>query len=177
MAFDGDGDGDGSHSNSNGNSNSNSNSNRHSNSNNNIGQGSAVWTHDIGSLVAEYVAYLEIMQHFREELPRRTGTGTGMGTGHGRIVDVSYEALIASPESVMRSIVTDKDVLGLEWDPRVMHHTESNRSVRTSIIPDNIYHSKSWQKYSTQLQPLLKLLRGHMPRLKALNAWPEQYKL
>ena len=134
-----------------------------------------MWTHDIGSLVAEYVMYLEIMQHFREELPRSTGVGTG--TGHGRIVDVSYEALIASPEEVMRSIVTDKDVLGLEWDPRVMHHTESNRSVRTSSTSYNIYHSGSWQKYSIQLQPLRKLLRGYIPRLMALNAWPEQYVL
>jgi hypothetical protein len=71
---------------------------------------SLVWTKDISALAIEYVIYLEIMQHFRNELPK------------GRIVDVSYEALIAAPEATMRRIVTSKNILGLPWDPMVMRY-------------------------------------------------------
>jgi hypothetical protein len=52
----------------------------------------AVWTLDVDTMVEEYVAYLEIMHHFRQQLP-------------GRVVDVSYEALLARPERTMRAIL------------------------------------------------------------------------
>ena len=55
----------------------------------------AMYAHNHTTLVAEYVLYLEIMAHFKRELPP------------GRIIDVSYEALVASPEAVLRPIITD----------------------------------------------------------------------
>jgi hypothetical protein len=32
-------------------------------------------------------------------------------------------------------------------------------------------------KYGQYLKPLIDELNSHMPRLKSLKAWPEQYKL
>ena len=123
----------------------------------------AMWAHDMTSLVTEYVIYLEIMQHFRNELPR------------GRIVDVSYESLIASPERVMREIVTSRHVLGLSWDPMVMRYTESNRTVHASYVRRSTYPSGGWRKYAKELEPLIRELSSHIPRLRAINAWPEIY--
>ena len=61
-----------------------------------------VWTLDMETLLVEYTLYLEIIQHYRNILPRQ-----------GRLIDVSYEALVTNPEAVIKDIVTKK--LQLQW--------------------------------------------------------------
>jgi hypothetical protein len=126
---------------------------------------SAMWAHNVTTLVAEYVIYLEIMQHFRNELPK------------GRIIDVSYEALIAAPEATMRRIVTSTDILGLSWDPMVMRFTESNRTIHTASVlqvKKPIYSNSVgiWRKYQKELKPVISELQKQTPRLIALGALP-----
>jgi len=74
----------------------------------------APWALDQESLAFEYLNYLEIMDHYRTVLP-------------GRIVDVSYEQLVSSPESVMKPLLQR---LGLPWDENVLKfHQYTNRTV------------------------------------------------
>jgi len=61
-----------------------------------------IWTLDMETLIVEYTLYLEIIQHYRTILPRQ-----------GRLIDVSYEALVTNPEAVIKDIVTKK--LQLQW--------------------------------------------------------------
>lgn len=61
-----------------------------------------VWTLDMETLLVEYTLYLEIIQHYRNILPRQ-----------GRLIDVSYEAIVTNPEAVIKDIVTKK--LQLQW--------------------------------------------------------------
>ena len=61
-----------------------------------------VWTLDVETLVVEYSLYLEIIQHYRNILPRQ-----------GRLIDISYEALVTNPEAVIKDIITKK--LQLQW--------------------------------------------------------------
>lgn len=80
---------------------------------NRFGDPSAAYTMNVTELVREYGMYLEIMQHFREELPDAQKT----------IIDVRYEELVVSPQRVLRNLIVDK--LGLEWDPAVLKHEEA----------------------------------------------------
>lgn len=74
------------------------------------------WSMNITALINQYVAYLDIMHHFREVLPRR-------------VVDIQYEDLVHKPEAVMRQVL---QVLGLPWDPAVLNFHSSDRVSQTN---------------------------------------------
>lgn len=69
---------------------------------NNFESTDTIWTLDMDTLIVEYSLYLEIIQHYRNVLPRK-----------GIMIDVSYEALVTAPEAVMKDIITKK--LQLKW--------------------------------------------------------------
>jgi hypothetical protein len=124
-----------------------------------FGSNAAVWTLSTETLVAEYALYLETLQHFRRELP-------------GRVVDVSYEALVAAPESTLRALLSR---LGLPWDASVLRHHDRRRVVHTASalqVDKKLYtHSVGgWRRYAHQLRPLVAELQRHLPRLRAANA-------
>ena len=77
--------------------------------------GGLEWSLSVEHLVSVYVQYLEIMNHFRKVLP-------------GRVLDVSYEQLVADPERVMKNIIAK---LKLDWDPNVLQFHKTNRTVHT----------------------------------------------
>jgi len=86
--------------------------------------GGLEWSLDVNHLVAHYVQYLKIVNHFRKVLP-------------GRVLDVSYEQLVADPERVMKNVIAK---LKLDWDPNVLQFHKSNRTVHThsmSQVSDN----------------------------------------
>jgi Sulfotransferase family len=73
------------------------------------------YTWNYKHMVHEYALYLRVMSHFRKQLP-------------GRIIDVSYEQLVKSPEKVMRGVLS---ALKLDWDPNVLEFHSTNRNIQT----------------------------------------------
>ena len=119
------------------------------------------WSLDFDLLVDQYVAYLEIMAHFRKVLP-------------GRVYDVRYEELVEDPERVMRGVVKH---IGVGWDSSILEFYRSNRSVQTmssSQVRQKLYISSigGWTKYADELAPMIKRFRKHLPRLKEQGALP-----
>ena len=78
------------------------------------------------------------------------------------ILDVSYEALVANPEPMIRRIV---DFAGLDWNPACLTPQFSERSVGTANQfqvrqPINRASVGRWRHYEEWIQPLVKSLGG-----------------
>ena len=72
--------------------------------------------HELGRYVR---AYEELMEHWHAVLPP------------GRMLEVSYEALVADPEAGAKRILAHCD---LDWDPQVLRYWESKRPVRSASL-------------------------------------------
>jgi len=123
---------------------------------------SMIFAIDAKVLTYEYTLYLEIMAHFRRELPNR-------------IIDVSYEWLVSNPEEIMRPLIEDH--FGLPWSPRVLAHHQENRTVNTLSVHQvrkPIYKSSigGWRKFSKQLLTMAQSFVRHYSRLAEAKAFP-----
>jgi hypothetical protein len=104
--------------------------------------------YDFADIGAEYRRVAEIMDHWRGVLP-------------GRVIEVSYEQLIATPETQIRWLVTR--ACGLAWDPACLRFHQTERSVRTASagqVRQPIFHSSlaRRRRYEKHLAPLLEAL-------------------
>lgn len=73
-----------------------------------------------------------------------------------RVLEVSYEALVADPEAQARQVLT---LCGLDWDPAVLDHTASTRQVNTASVAQvrqPVYDTSvaRWRRYGANLKPL-----------------------
>ena len=121
------------------------------------------WSLNQEHLTQTYAIYLEIMHHFRSVLPNR-------------IMDVSYEELVNSPEEVMRKVLLK---LGLPWDPKVLEYHKRRRMVQThssAQVRKNIYkHSVgAWRKYLHQMIPAINSLKNYLKVLEERDALPHK---
>lgn len=103
---------------------------------------------DLAQIGREYARYRAVMDHWREVLP-------------GRVSDVGYEALVSSPESEIRALVTE--VCGLPWAPECLDFHHTRRPVATASaaqVRRPIYASSvgRWRRYEAHLGPLLDAL-------------------
>jgi len=105
------------------------------------------YTASAAMLVQKYTIYLQMMQHWRLNLPP------------GRLVEVSYESLIAVPETVMRNIVSNH--LQLPWDQAVLRHQDARRgsiAMTASMfqVRQQIYNTSvgTWRQYADYLSPV-----------------------
>lgn len=111
--------------------------------------GAYSFSYDLDELASYYISYREHMAHWHAVLP-------------GRILDVSYEALVREPENQVRRII---DWCGLSWEPSVLDYhrqdvpsmTASAMQVRQPVYTDSI---GSWQRAETQLAPLQARLKA-----------------
>ncbi len=114
-------------------------------------QGAIEYSHDLFNLGAHYAEYRRLMAHWQNLMPER-------------ILDVSYEALVANHAAETRRLL---DFLQLPWDPDCLKFFEAQRTVRTSSdlqVRQPIYTSSigRWKHYEKYLEPLRRGLR-----------WPE----
>jgi hypothetical protein len=109
--------------------------------------------YDLAEIGAEYVAYREVMEHWRAALP-------------GRVVDVDHEALVADPDRQIRWLVTE--AAGLAWnDVCLAFHTAggaartaSAAQVRQPIFTTSV---ERWRRYAARLEPLFEALGPYAP--------------
>lgn len=101
------------------------------------------FSYDLDELARYYVSYRRHMAHWHAVMP-------------GRILDVSYEALVREPETEVRRII---DWCGLPWEAAVLDFhrqqapsmTASAMQVRQPVYTDSI---GSWRRAETRFAPL-----------------------
>lgn len=105
--------------------------------------GAYSFSYDLDELADYYISYHRHMAHWRAVLP-------------GRILDVSYEALVHEPEVQLRRII---DWCGLPWEASVLDFhrqegpsmTASAMQVRRPVYTDSI---GSWRRAEARFAPL-----------------------
>jgi hypothetical protein len=104
--------------------------------------------YDLADIAAEYQSYRQLMNHWAAVLP-------------GGIVEVSYEALVADPETRIPALVTE--AAGLAWDAACLRFferegavaTASAAQVRQPIFKDGV---QRWRPHAANLAPLIEAL-------------------
>ncbi|WP_437229652.1 tetratricopeptide repeat-containing sulfotransferase family protein [Planctomicrobium sp. SH661] len=102
------------------------------------------YAYDLSHLVAYYRAYEELMKHWHSVLP-------------GRILDVKYEDLVATPEAQSRRLI---EHCGLEWDDACLQSHAADRSIRTASSwqvrqPIHTGSRRRWVNYREHIGELL----------------------
>ena len=105
------------------------------------------WAYDLEELGHYYVLYRDLMSYWETLLP-------------GSLYTVEYEALVANPEPVVRSLL---EYCGLRWDAACLRFHENRRAVRTSSraqVRQPLYGDavQRWRRYAPHLTPLLAIL-------------------
>ena len=109
------------------------------------------YTYDLEAVGRYWVSYHELMQHWHAALPA------------GRILDVSYEAMVGDFENQARRLV---DYLGLPWDDRCLGFHQNRRIVKTASVAQvrkPIYKTSvaRWKPYERHLAPLMEIVRPY----------------
>ncbi|MGH8223900.1 MAG: tetratricopeptide repeat-containing sulfotransferase family protein [Woeseiaceae bacterium] len=108
------------------------------------------YAYTLDDLGRYYVAYERLMQHWRALLGER-------------LLEVSYEALVAEPELRVRDLLSR---LGLGYEEACLRFERSRASTRTASavqVREKI-HSRSvgrWKHFENELAPLREYLREH----------------
>ena len=101
------------------------------------------YSYDQRELAAHYRNHRKLMAHWHEVLP-------------GRMLDVSYESLVADPEAVARQVFK---FCGLKWVPGCGAIEKRSAPTATASTvqmrqPIDARHQGRWHRYETQLKPL-----------------------
>lgn len=109
--------------------------------------GAAPYSYDQHELAGFYLEYRRVMAHWRSVLG-------------DRLLDVSYEALLADPEGMARRVARH---CGLEFEPAMVDAERAAGSVATPsamVVRSGFQRNRSgvWQRYAEHLQPLLERL-------------------
>jgi tetratricopeptide (TPR) repeat protein len=114
------------------------------------------FSYSIEELAHYYVAYHQLIEHWRKVLP-------------GVIHTVRYESLVADLENESRQLL---EFCGLDWQEQCLRFHE-NKSASTTAstvqIRQPVYQSSvgKWRQHAEQLQPAIEILKG------AGIAWPD----
>ena len=115
-------------------------------SGNNLG-----YTYNLGAVARYWVSYHQLMQHWHQALPP------------GRILDVSYEAMVSDFENQARRVVA---YLGLPWDDRCLGFHDNRRVVKTASVAQvrrPIYKTSvaRWKPYERHLGALFDAVKDY----------------
>jgi tetratricopeptide (TPR) repeat protein len=107
------------------------------------------FSYDLNDLAEYYIGYRRLMEHWHRLLP-------------GRILDVSYEALVDSQVEQSRRL---SDYCGLNWESACLHFDRNSAPVATASaaqVRQPIYRDAvaRWRKYEKHLAPLLERLQS-----------------
>jgi tetratricopeptide (TPR) repeat protein len=101
------------------------------------------YSYELGELAAHYGRYRRLMAHWHEQFP-------------GRVLDVSYEGLVADPVAASQRVFAH---CGLQWLPECVEIETGGGRVTTasSVQVREPIHRRAvdgWRRYESQLQPL-----------------------
>ena len=109
------------------------------------------YSFNLEKIAHELNSYHEMMAHWRTVLPER-------------MLEITYEALVADQEAVSREML---EFVGVDWDENVTNFHETKRAVRTASVAQvrqKMYSSskKKWKLYERHLGPLLETLNPEL---------------
>ena len=101
------------------------------------------YAYSLEDLGRYYIGYHRLMEHWRSVLP-------------GRILDVDYEELVASQETVSRSVVAH---CGLDWQDACLNFHENQSPTATASaaqVRQPVYQTSvaKWRRFENELAPL-----------------------
>ena len=104
-------------------------------------------SYDQAEMAGHFHDYQRLMEHWRRAVP-------------GRVLDVSYEALVADPERVAKEVLA---FCGLPWEPGCVAIEQRTSAVSTASVVQvrEPIHQRSlgqWKRYEQQLEPLRRTL-------------------
>ena len=107
------------------------------------------YSYDLDELATYYGHYRRLMAHWHASFP-------------GRILDVSYEAMVSDPEATSRAVF---EHCGLEWHPEVVRIESGAGTVSTASTvqvrePIHRRSVQGWRRYEAPLAPLQARLRA-----------------
>lgn len=107
------------------------------------------YSNRLTSLGQYFRLYDEMMRHWHHVFP-------------GRILDVSYEALVSDPEREIRRIL---DHIGLEWQQACVHPESAKGMIATASRWQarqkiNTASIEKWRRYQSHIDPLITALGG-----------------
>ena len=107
------------------------------------------FSYDLADLARYYLAYADLMQHWRNVLG-------------ARLIELDYEALVADQERVTRGLL---DACALPWEESCLkfHQNESpTLTASAAQVRKPLYNSSVglWRHYEHELQPLVEHLRA-----------------
>ena len=121
-------------------------------------------SYDLRDLGRYYRKYQEIMQHWRDVLPK------------GVMLDVQYEEVVGDGEKKAREII---EFLDLPWNEKCLDFHRSERAVKTASVAQvrrPLYGTsvERWRRYGDGLKPLIDALEDksdlHFKAAKAATA-------
>lgn len=107
------------------------------------------FSYDLSDLARYYLAYRDLMAHWRDVLP-------------GRFIEIDYEDLVANQEAVTRRLIAH---CGLDWEAGCLAFEKNERPSLTASaaqVRQKIYGSSVglWRAYRDELEPLVRSLRA-----------------
>lgn len=120
-------------------------------------------SYDLGELGRYYCKYAELMEHWRNVLPK------------GVLTMVNYEDVVADTEKEAKALI---EFIALDWDSKCVDFHKSDRPVKTASVAQvrkPIYKSsvERWKKYGSGLQPLIEAVgdkQGKINKSKSKSA-------
>lgn len=111
------------------------------------------YTYDLTELGEFYNLYEDMMQYWRESLPKE------------RILEVQYEDVVTNTESTLRQIV---EHCHLPWDNELLNAPDAKNVVRTASVyqvrqPIHRNSVGRWRHYEAHLGPLKAALQSRQP--------------
>jgi len=105
------------------------------------------WAYNLAEIAQYYVAYRQLMNHWRQVLP-------------GRIIEVAYEDVVSDLQVEAKRLISE---LNLDWEPACLEFHENKAAAMTGSatqIRKKIYSSSvgRWRDYESQLKPLAEAL-------------------
>ena len=107
------------------------------------------WSYDLDELASYYIAYRDLMDHWRKLMPKR-------------IVDIAYEDLVSDLEGETRMLL---ERIGLPFEAECLEFHENQAAAMTGSaaqVRQKLYSSSvgRWRDYATELEPLAEKLRA-----------------
>lgn len=105
--------------------------------------GAALYSYDQKELGGFYLLYRRMMAHWHEVMP-------------GRVLDISYHALVEDPEGMARAVA---EYCGLEFEPAMVDVRRASGTVSTpsaTVARQGIRRDRGqvWKRYESHLAPL-----------------------
>lgn len=111
-------------------------------------EGTHLYAYDLRDLAEYYATFVDMVSFWRSQTP-------------DWFTEISYETLVANPEEESRRLIA---ACGLDWEDACLNFHQNKRKVDTLSVyqvrqPISGGSVKAWQRYESELAPMIDILR------------------